>query len=128
MSSKFGYTKLDSGTVNLDNANFDVAKKVAQQERSFTYCIACGSCTATCSAGNFTEYNLRKIQLMVRRGEVEPLRETITRCMLCGKCQMVCPKGVSTRNVVLQISKLLKQPVAKEQLTDKLHPTDDRKI
>ncbi len=126
--SKFGYTKLDSSVVDLDKANFDLARKVTKQERSFTYCIVCGSCTATCSAGNFTEYNLRKIQLMVKRGEIEPLREIITRCMLCGKCQMVCPKGVSTRNVVLQVSKLLKEPVTKKLLTDKLHPIDDRKI
>jgi heterodisulfide reductase subunit C len=118
--NKFGYTKLNSGAVDLDKANFDVAQKVTAQEFSFTFCISCGSCAATCSAGNFTEYNLRKIQLMVKRGEVELLREIITRCMLCGKCQMVCPKGVCTRNVVLQVSKLLKEPAAKELLTDKL--------
>jgi heterodisulfide reductase subunit C len=121
--NKFGYKKLNSGVVDLDKADFDLAKEVAELERSFAYCISCGSCTATCSAGNFTEYNLRKIQLMVRRGEVEPLRETITRCMLCGKCQMVCPKGVCTRNVVLQVSKLLKKPTDKELLTDKLTRT-----
>jgi heterodisulfide reductase subunit C len=126
--SKFGYTKLDSGVVNLDTADRSFAQKVLELEHSFAYCIACGSCAATCSAGNFTDYNLRQIQLMVRRGEVEPLRKTITRCMLCGKCQMVCPKGVSTRNIVLQVSKLLKQPASKNQLTDKLHATDDRKI
>lgn len=118
--NKFGYTKLDSGVVSLDSADKNFAKAVLEQEHSFAFCISCGSCTATCSAGNFTEYNLRKMQLMVKRGELEPLRDTITRCMLCGKCQMVCPKGVSTRNVVLQISKLLKQPATKNQLTDKL--------
>ena len=119
---------MDSGVVNLDSADRNLAQKVLESEHSFAYCISCGSCTATCSAGNFTDYNLRQMQLMVKRGEVELLRDTITRCMLCGKCQMVCPKGVSTRNIVLQVSKLLKQPVSKNQLTDKLHATDDRKI
>ncbi len=126
--NKFGYTKLSSSTVDLDKANFDVAKKMTEAEQSFTFCISCGCCAATCSAGNFTEYNLRKIQLMVKRGEIEPLREVIARCMLCGKCQMICPKGVNTRHIVLQVNKLLKAPVAKEELTDKLQPADDREI
>ncbi len=119
---------MDSGVVNLDTADRSFAKEILKREHSFAFCISCGSCTATCSAGNFTEYNLRKIQLMAKRGELAPLRDIITRCMLCGKCQMVCPKGVSTRNVVLQVSKLLRQPAAKNQLTDKLQATDDRKI
>ena len=37
---------------------------------------------------------------LIRRGEIEPLREEVTRCMLCGKCLLVCPRGVNTRNVV----------------------------
>ncbi|MDR1739806.1 MAG: 4Fe-4S dicluster domain-containing protein [Bacteroidales bacterium] len=126
--NKFGYIKLSSAAVDLDKANFGIAQKTVEMEHSFTSCISCGSCTATCSAGNFTEYNLRKIQLMVKRGEIEPLREVVTRCMLCGKCQMICPKDVNTRNVVLQVSRLLKAPVAKERLTDKLRPIDDREI
>jgi heterodisulfide reductase subunit C len=111
--------------VDLDKANLSIAQKVTEAEHSFSRCLSCGTCTATCSAGNFTEYNLRKIQLMVKRGEIEPLRETITRCMLCGKCQMICPKDLNTRNIVLQISKLLKEPVPKEHLSDKLQPIDE---
>lgn len=109
-SNKFGYKKHQSIVVNLDNADTTAAKDMLEKEPSFAYCISCGSCAATCSAGQFTDFNLRKIQLMLKRGETDTVKEMINRCMLCGKCSMVCPKGVATRNIVLQISKILNQP------------------
>lgn len=107
--SKFGYKIHQSAVINLDQANLDAANNISAQEPSFSACISCGSCTATCSAGAYTDFNLRKIQLMVKRGEIADVKEIINRCMLCGKCQLVCPKGLSTRNIVLLISKQINE-------------------
>jgi heterodisulfide reductase subunit C len=45
---------------------------------------------------------------MVKRGETNGLALEAQKCMLCGKCQLACPRGVSTRNVILQINRVLK--------------------
>jgi heterodisulfide reductase subunit C len=60
----------------------------------------CGACSATCSAGNHTDFNFRLSHLMYRRGQFEGLASELDKCMLCGKCKMVCPRGVNTRAVV----------------------------
>ena len=63
-------------------------------------CIGCGSCTATCTAGQYAPFSLRKVQHWIRRGEYETAKNALKACMLCGKCRMVCPRGVNTRAVV----------------------------
>ena len=68
---------------------------------------ACGNCTATCTAGNLTSFNLRKVQTLVRRGEYAGAYEELSKCMLCGKCRLVCPRGINTREIVLTIKKHL---------------------
>ena len=103
----FGYRKNDSLALDLDVAHFDLYRKLLDAEPSVASCISCGTCTATCSAGQFTEFNLRKIILLCKRGEVQALRSVIHRCMVCGKCQFACPKGVNTRNIVLILNKHL---------------------
>lgn len=99
----FGYTINKSTRIDLDRNQRDIAAHVLKHEPSFAYCIGCGSCTATCSAGLFTSLNLRKIQLLVHRGETQKLRQETEKCMLCGKCQMVCPRGINTRNLLITI-------------------------
>ena len=63
-------------------------------------CIECGCCSATCTTGNFTTFSLRELQILLKRGENDKVRDNIKKCMLCGKCTLVCPRGVNTRNVV----------------------------
>jgi len=70
-------------------------------------CIGCGGCTATCTAGNLTEFNIRKLQMLVRRGETTTLKSSLHKCMLCGKCLLVCPRGVDTRRMILSLIKSL---------------------
>lgn len=105
--SKFGFGLKKSSVIDLDKADLSIAKEIMQMEPSFKSCIFCGSCSATCSASIFTEFSFRKIQLLIKRGEIEEVKKDISKCMLCGKCQMVCPKGVNTRNVLLSINKLV---------------------
>ena len=82
-----------------------MAAQMLQHEPSFASCIGCGTCMATCSAGRFTTFSLRRLQLMVMRGQTENIRDEAEKCMLCGKCQMICPRGVNTRNIILGIFK-----------------------
>ena len=45
-------------------------------------CIGCGGCTATCTAGNLTDFNFRKLHTLVRRGEYQGVYEQMNKCML----------------------------------------------
>lgn len=95
----------------IDYNNFDnrVIEYVLCHEPSFLTCISCGGCTATCSAGNLTNFNVRRIGLMLRRGNIEELSLEIEKCMFCGKCMLVCPRDINIRNVVLLIKKRISQ-------------------
>jgi len=103
----FGYTFTRDRQIDFDANNHDICKIVAAAEPSLNLCISCGSCAATCSAGLFTDFSLRQVILLLRRGETKDLDKEISKCMLCGKCQLVCPRNVNTRNLILQISKAL---------------------
>ena len=99
-SNKFGFVINPSRLIDYDTSDRKVRDYVTLREPSFKLCFACGGCTATCTAGQHTSFNLRRMNTYIRRGEIEPLREEVTRCMLCGKCLLVCPRVVNTRNVV----------------------------
>ena len=99
-ANKFGFTINRTRLMNYDASDRKVREYVTLKEPSFKLCFACGGCTATCTAGQHTSFNLRRMNNYIRRGEIAPLREEVSRCMLCGKCLLVCPRGVNTRNVV----------------------------
>ena len=100
---EFGYTLNKDRQIDYDRNDKRVLEHLKDHEPSVLTCIACGSCSATCSAGNFTDFNIRLVQTLLRRGEIESLRMEIQKCMLCGKCQLVCPRGVHMRNLILAI-------------------------
>ncbi len=101
----FGFKLQKDRQIDFDANDKTLLRKVVAMEPSFRICIACGCCTATCTAGQFTEMGLRRIITAVKRGEVRGLSDEINKCMLCGKCQLACPRGVSNRNVILAIRK-----------------------
>jgi len=103
----FGYTVTADRQIDYDANNHDFGKKIAHAEPTLNLCISCGTCAATCTAGQFTDFSLRQIILLVRRGEIKGLEKEVSKCMLCGKCQLVCPRNISTRNLIIQISKEL---------------------
>ena len=105
----FGYSLNKDRQIDLDKSDQRIASFVKQHEPSFNICISCGTCTATCSAGNFTDFNLRKLILLVKRGEINGLKTEISKCMFCGKCLLACPRGVNTRNVILKINQALEK-------------------
>ena len=105
----FGYTLSPSTIIDLDRDRPPFFDKILEVQPDITKCIACGSCTASCSAGNFTETSLRKFILLIDRGLEEKAKNMIQSCMLCGKCKIVCPRGLNTRDIILMANELLKE-------------------
>jgi len=105
----FGFKLSSSNRINLDNYDSDLFLKLKGESGEITRCIACGSCTSTCSAGSFTPVNFRKAILLIERGKNQEAKELIKSCMLCGKCTLVCPRGINTREIILSINQYYKK-------------------
>jgi heterodisulfide reductase subunit C len=103
----FGYTISSDRQIDYDSNDLRIARYLVEHEPSFLVCIACGTCTATCSAGLFTTFSLRELIGNIKRGEVGKIKAEAEKCMLCGKCQLACPRGVNTRNIVLSIQRAI---------------------
>jgi len=97
----FGFTLIKERHIDFDANDKSIAEYISDREPSFRICIECGCCSATCTSGNFTPFSLRELQILLRRGENNKVKDEIRKCMLCGKCTLVCPRGVNTRNIVM---------------------------
>lgn len=103
MTRQFGYTIQKDRQIDYDQNDMKVIGYLNQIEPSFRICIGCGSCTATCTAGHFVDFNIRRFHINLLRGETTLLKKEIEKCMFCGKCQLVCPRGVNLRNLILSM-------------------------
>jgi len=103
----WGYSLNKDRQIDFDANDRSVYFRVIGLEPSLGKCISCGSCSATCSSAVFTDLDIRKIFVLLSRGELRDLKKHLDDCMLCGKCILVCPRGVNTRNVILTIRKEL---------------------
>jgi heterodisulfide reductase subunit C len=108
-ANKFGFAINKSRLIDYDKGDQRVRQYITEREPSFRLCFSCGSCTAGCTAGSHTTMNLRKINVFIRRGEIDTIRDEVTRCMLCGKCFLTCPRGVNTRNVLALAAEAMKK-------------------
>lgn len=102
----FGYTLTKSSRIDLDSRDHGKWNKLVALEPDVLKCMACGSCTASCSAGKFTRTSLRSAILSLQNGQEKQALELIQSCLLCGKCFMVCPRAINTRHLLLSISKI----------------------
>ena len=105
----FGYTINKDLQIDYDANSRSISNFILKKDQSFLLCINCGACTATCTTGQFAEFNIRKIFTLIKRGEVRGIKEQISKCQMCGKCKLVCPRGVNTRNIIYQISKAIER-------------------
>ncbi|MCX6287382.1 MAG: 4Fe-4S dicluster domain-containing protein [Bacteroidetes bacterium] len=105
----FGYTLTKDRQFDYDHGDFRFLRLVRSIEPSLDVCIGCGSCTATCSASQFTNFNIRKLHTVIRRGDPESIKAELKKCMFCGKCQLVCPRGVNLRNLILAMNRAIEQ-------------------
>lgn len=102
---KWGYSISRPRAVDMDRNELLISGQILSMMPELQTCIACGSCTATCTAGNLTGFNFRKVHTLVRRGEYKGAYEEMNKCMLCGKCRLSCPRGINTRGVVMLIKR-----------------------
>lgn len=102
----FGFSISPSSAVNLDGIDRTRFEELCRMEPDALRCMSCGSCSATCPAGEFSGMSVRKVLLCLQRGKEAEAFRMMNNCMLCGKCTMVCPRGINTRHLILSISRI----------------------
>ncbi|MEG0518146.1 MAG: 4Fe-4S dicluster domain-containing protein [Bacteroidales bacterium] len=102
----FGYALAPSSSIELDKVNPAKFKQLAALEPDVLKCMACGSCTAGCTSGNFTRTSLRSAIVALRNGQEKEALTLLRGCMFCGKCLMVCPRAINTRHLIISIFKI----------------------
>ena len=102
----FGFSLNPSSAIELDKLDLSLYGKLCRLEPTASTCMACGSCSATCTAAGYTGMSVRKLLLDLQRGRNREVEQMLSHCMLCGKCTMVCPRGINTRKVILTVSRL----------------------
>jgi heterodisulfide reductase subunit C len=96
----FGYKIQTDRQIDYDSNNRRILEFVRNGEPSVDWCMSCGTCASACTAAVSTEYSLRRLIILARRGMEEEICATVYRCRFCGKCFNACPRGVNTRNIV----------------------------
>ena len=104
---KFGFSISQTRSIDLDQVDFSHLDELKSIVPSFMVCINCGGCTATCSAQQFSDFNIRKIKTQFMQGQYDGLAKQLEKCMLCGKCTLVCPREVNLRNSVVAMRRIL---------------------
>ena len=105
--NNFGFNITQPRTIEVKNNIQDRLRLLEKRVPTYKKCIRCGACTATCSTGHFTSFNIRKIHSFFMWGEYEEMEKELQKCMLCGKCTLVCPRGVNLRNLIINLRKIL---------------------
>ncbi len=103
----FGFSISQTRAIDLDQSDSSLCIELEQIVPSFKVCLNCGACTATCSAQQFSGFDIRKIKWQFVQGQYDGLAKELEKCMLCGKCTLVCPRGVNIRNSVVVMRRLL---------------------
>lgn len=107
VAQPFGFEISRTRRIDLDAAPNERYERLLGRVPSYSLCIGCGGCTATCSAGGFVDFNIRRVHTSFSRGRLHGMQEQLDRCMLCGKCVLVCPRGVNTRALIINMRMLL---------------------
>lgn len=97
---EFGYKIQTDRQIDYDSNNRRILEFVRRNEPSVDWCMSCGTCASGCTAAVSTDYSLRRLIILARRGMEDDILETVYRCRFCGKCFNACPRGVNTRNVI----------------------------
>ena len=102
----FGFNLSPSSAIELDALDTSLYRKLCRIEPGACTCIACGSCSAACTAAGYSGMSVRKLLLGLQRGRKAEVEKMLSNCMLCGKCTMVCPRGINTRRIILTVCQL----------------------
>jgi heterodisulfide reductase subunit B len=107
--SEWGFSVIHTNQSDLDRVDQGLIVMIENIEPSIFWCIGCGSCSATCTSAQFNNFNPRRIIQAIRSGQVKDIKDEIDKCLLCGKCQLVCPRDVNTRNILLNVKRIIGQ-------------------
>lgn len=105
----FGFRLSPSSAIDLGKTDMKLFEEVCRIEPDARRCMACGSCSATCTASGYSGMSVRKMLLCLQRGREDEAARMLSACMLCGKCTMVCPRGINTRRLILTVSRIYKE-------------------
>lgn len=105
--NKFGFQISKPRSINMDLSDDGRREQLLEEVPSYRLCIGCGGCTATCSAGQFTNFNIRRNHTALACNQTEGLAAQLDSCMLCGKCMLVCPRGVNLRGLIIRMRQML---------------------
>ena len=108
-ASKWPFGVNMDNQVDYDETDKSLAMSVKAKDPTLKLCMSCGTCTAGCTAGALTDFNIRQLYVLLNRGRYDEVEDKINKCMLCGKCIIGCPRGVNTRNVILTMREVLKK-------------------
>ncbi|MBQ6574063.1 MAG: 4Fe-4S dicluster domain-containing protein [Bacteroidales bacterium] len=103
---KFGFALNPSSRIDLDKTDREKFAQLVELEPDVLKCMACGSCTASCTAGKFTPTSVRSAILEIQNGRWQQALDMLKGCLLCGKCTMVCPRAINTRHLILAINEV----------------------
>jgi len=103
----FGFSLSRSSAVELDAVDLGLYRELERLEPGVRTCMACGSCSASCTAAPWSGMSVRKLILALQRGK--DVEKMLNCCMLCGKCTMVCPRGINTRHLILSLCRIYKK-------------------
>lgn len=112
--SMFGFKLSPSSAIDFDKVDRRFFDELCSVEPSARYCMACGSCSATCTVSGYTGMSVRKVLLDLQRGKTEDAVKMMSACMLCGKCTMICPRGINTRRIILTLDRIYKKEEEKQ--------------
>ena len=107
--NKFGFALTPSSRIDLDKFNKEKFASLVKLEPDSVKCMACGSCTASCTAGKFTRTSVRSAILALQNGQEKEALDMLKGCLLCGKCSMVCPRAINTRHLIISICKIYQE-------------------
>ena len=97
---EFGYKIQTDRQIDYDSNDQRILGYIRATEPSVDWCMSCGTCASACTAAVETEYSLRRLIILARRGMEYEIMTMVYRCRFCGKCMNACPRGVNTRNIV----------------------------
>ena len=92
----WGFSISQTRGVDIDRNDMQYSRRLLAEHPELQTCIACGNCTATCTAGNLTKFNVRKLQTACSFIPRLILRRAIRRCgnfssTWSGKPRARCP-------------------------------------
>ena len=74
----FGFGLNPSSAIELDKQDLSLYNKLCRIEPTAATCIACGSCSATCTAAGYSGMSVRKLLIDLQRGRNQEVEQMLS--------------------------------------------------